>query len=154
AKDATHSIPIVLMAVPDAVEHGLVNSLARPGGNVSGTSIPLHNLTIKQLQVLKEINPRLKSIVVVQGTLNRGERETVERLRGAGASLGLDAVVNVTDLAKFEHALAAAPAGAGAVLIVGNIPHVVLRRVRVLALERKLALVMAWRAWQGGGSHT
>src|SRR5262249_5493357 len=82
AKNATHSIPIVLMAVPDVVEHGLVNSLARPGGNVSGTSIPSYDLMIKQLQVLKEINPRLKSIVVVEGDLNRGEHQTVERLRG------------------------------------------------------------------------
>jgi ABC-type uncharacterized transport system substrate-binding protein len=154
AKDATRSIPIVLMAVPDVVEHGLVNSLARPGGNVTGTSIPTYDLTIKQLQVLKEINPRLKSIVVVHGDLNRAERQTVEQLRGAAVSLRLDAGVNVTDLAKFEQALAAAPAGAGAVLVVGNIPIVVLRRVRVLALERKLALIMAWRAWQGGGSDT
>jgi putative ABC transport system substrate-binding protein len=66
----------------------------------------------------------------------------------------LDGGVNVTDLVDFERALTAAPAGAGAVLIVGNIPHVVLRRVRVLALERKLALIMAWRAWQGGASDT
>jgi putative ABC transport system substrate-binding protein len=83
AKDATHSIPIVLMSVPDVVEHGLVNSLSRPGGNITGTSIPLHDLTVKQLEVPKEINPRLKSIVVVQGDPNSGERQTVERLRGA-----------------------------------------------------------------------
>ena len=150
AKDATHSIPIVLMAVPDVVEHGLVNSLARPGGNVTGTSIPSLDLTIKQLQVLKEINPRLQSIVVVQGDLHRGERQTVERLRGAATSLRLDAGVNVTDLANFEQALTAAPAGAGAVLVVGNIPYVVRRRVQALALERKLALIMAWRPRQGG----
>jgi ABC-type uncharacterized transport system substrate-binding protein len=40
AKDVTQTIPIVLMAVPDVVEHGLVDSLARPGGNITGTSIP------------------------------------------------------------------------------------------------------------------
>ena len=154
AKDATHTIPIVLMAVPDVVEHGLVNSLARPGGNITGTSIPSYDLTIKQLQVLKEINPRFKGIVVVQGDLTRGERQTVERVRGAAASLRLDAGVNVTDLANVEQGLAAAPAGASAVLIVGNIPITVHRRVRVLALERKLALVMAWRAYHGGGGST
>ena len=70
AKDATHTIPIVLMAVPDVVEHGLVDSLARPGGNITGISIPVYDLTIKQLQVLKEINPRLQRIVVVQGDLS------------------------------------------------------------------------------------
>jgi putative ABC transport system substrate-binding protein len=66
----------------------------------------------------------------------------------------MDAGVTVTDLANFEQALAAAPAGAGAVLVVGNIPHGVDRRVRVLALERKLALITGWRAWQAGDSGT
>src|SRR5262245_33986650 len=43
AKDATRTIPIVLVAVPDVVEHGLADSLARPGGNITGTSIPLYD---------------------------------------------------------------------------------------------------------------
>ena len=81
AKDATRTIPIVLMAVPDAVEHGLVDSLGRPGGNISGTSIPLYALTLKQLEVLKEINQRLKGIIVVHGDLDRGERKMLDRLR-------------------------------------------------------------------------
>ena len=154
AKDATHTIPIVLMAVPDVVEHGLVDSLARPGGNISGTNIPVYDLTIKQLQVLKEINPRLKGIVVVQGNLDRGERQMVDRLRGAAASLRLDAGVSVTDVANVEQALAAAPAGASGVLAIGSMPYVGQRRVRQLALERKLPLVIPWRAWHGGGSST
>ena len=154
AKDATRTIPIVLMAVPDVVEHGLVDSLARPGGNISGTSIPVYDLTIKQLQVLKEINPRLQHIVVVQGDLVRGDRQMVDRLRGAAASLRLEGGVGVTDTANVEQALAAAPAGASAVLAIGSMPHVVQRRVRVLALERKLPLVVPWGAWHGSGSTT
>lgn len=49
AKNATRTIPIVLMAVPDVVEQGLVDSLRRPGGNVTGLSVPLYDLTTKQL---------------------------------------------------------------------------------------------------------
>lgn len=154
AKDATHTIPIVLMAVPDVVEHGLVDSLARPGGNISGTSIPVYDLTIKQLQVLKEINPGLQRIVVVQGDLSRGDRHMVDRLRGAAASLRLEGGVGVTDMANVEQALARAPAGASAILAVGTIPHVVQRRLRELALERRLPLLFPWRAWHGGGSNT
>src|SRR5262245_41623734 len=71
AKDATQTIPIVLMAVPDVVEHGLVDSLARPGGNITGVSVPTIDLIIKQLQVLREINTRLKTVVVVQGDLGQ-----------------------------------------------------------------------------------
>jgi putative ABC transport system substrate-binding protein len=154
AKDATRSIPIVLMAVPDVVDNGLVDSLGRPGGNISGTSIPTYDLTIKQLEVLKEINPRLKSVVVVQGDLDRGDRRMVDRLRRAAGSLKLDAGISVTDARNLEQALSATPAGATAVLIVGSMPNPVHRRVRELVLERKLPLVIPWRAWQGGATST
>src|SRR5262245_10681115 len=95
AKDATQSIPIVLMAVADVVEHGLVDNLGRPGGNITGMSVPMHDLIVKQLQVLKEINPRLKGIVVAHGDLDRGERWTIDRLRKATASLQLDGNISV-----------------------------------------------------------
>jgi putative tryptophan/tyrosine transport system substrate-binding protein len=154
AKDATHTIPIVLMAVPDAVEHGLVASLARPGGNITGTSVPLYDLTIKQLEVLKEINPRLKRIVVVHGELDRPDRQMMDRLRGAAASLQLEVGITVTDLRtdlrNVEQALAAAPAGASTVVTIGNIPTFVERRIRQLALERKLPLISPWRSWGTG----
>jgi putative ABC transport system substrate-binding protein len=152
AKGATHTIPIVLMAVADVVEHGLVDSLGHPGGNITGTSVPLHDLIVKQLQVLKEINTRLKNIVVVQGDLDLGERQAMDRLRGAAASLQLDGGISVTDVSNVERALAAAPAGASAVLAIGNMPIVVHRRVRILAFERKLPFVVPWRAWQGQSS--
>ena len=143
------------MAVPDAVERGLVDSLRRPEGNITGTSVPLFDLTIKQLQVLKEINPRLKRIIVVQGDLDPGERKTVDRLRGAAAALGLDAAgISVTDAKEIEQALAVAQKSVPAVLAIGSIPHVVNNRVRVLSQEYKLPFVTAWRAWEGGGGST
>ena len=154
AKDATRTIPIVLMAVPDAVENGLVDSLGHPGGNISGISVPLFDLTMKQLQVLTEINPRLKGIIVVHGDLDRGQRQTVDRLRGAVASLRLDAGVSVTEARNVEQALATAAAGVRAVLAVGNMPIAVERGIRVLALERKLPFIMPWRAWEGGSTST
>ena len=147
AKDATHTIPIVLMAVPDAVEHGLVASLARPGGNITGTSVPISDLTIKQVEVLKEINPRLKGLVVVHGELDQAERQAIDRLRGAAASLQLG--ITVTDPGNVEQALAKAPAGASAVLTIGNIPYVIERRIPQLALERGLPFIRPWRPWGG-----
>jgi len=107
AKAATETIPIVLMAVPDVVEHGLVASLSRPGGNITGTSVPMYDLTIKQVEVLKEISPRLKGIVAVHGALDRAERETIDRLRAAATSLQLG--VTVTDLNNVDHALVTTP---------------------------------------------
>jgi putative ABC transport system substrate-binding protein len=154
AKNATRTIPIILMAVPDAVEHGLVDSLGRPGANITGTSVPMYDLILKQLQVLKEISTRLDRIIVVQGDLDRGERQIMERLRRAGASLQLHGGISVTDLSHVDQALPAAPAGSSVVLAIGNMPIVATRRIRVLALERKLPLVMPWRAWEGGGGST
>ena len=142
------------MAVLDVVEHGLVDSLARPGGNISGTSIPLYDLTVKQLQVLKEISPRLKRVIFVHGDLDRGTLQTVNRLRGAAAALGLDAGIGVTDARNIEQALGEAQAGTSGLLAIGSMPPVVQRRVRALALERKLPLVQPWRAWEGGGTST
>ena len=154
AKAATNTIPIVLMAVPDAVEHALVGSLRRPGGNISGISVPTYDLTVKQLQILKEMSPRLRGIVVVQGEVERGERQTVERLRGAAPALQLDAGISVTGAATVEQVLTAAAASSSGVLVIGNIPIVLLRRIRVLALERKLPLLVPWRPWEGGGGST
>lgn len=149
AKAATQTIPIVLMAVPDVVEHGLVASLRQPGGNITGTSIPIYDLTIKQLEVLKEIHPRLKSIVVVYGELDRAEQQAMDRLRGAAGSLRLEAGISVTDLRNVEQALARAPAGTSAVVVIGNIPTLIEVRIRLLALERKLPLIRPWRPWGG-----
>jgi putative ABC transport system substrate-binding protein len=154
AKDATGTIPIVLMAVPDAVEHALVESLGRPGGNISGTSIPLYALTLKQIEVLKEINQRLKGIIVVDGDLDRGERKMLDRLREAAASPRLDAGISVADVRNYEQVLAAAPPGTSSVVVFGNIHNNLNSRRRDLALERKLPLIMPWREWGGGGSGT
>jgi len=150
AKDATRTIPIVLLAVPDVVEQGLVDSLGRPGSNITGTSVPTLDLIIKQLQVLKEINTRLKTIVVVQGDLNRGDRQTMDHLRGAAASLGLDSGFSVTDASNVQRALAAAPAGTSAVVAIGNISQTAHHQLRESAIERKLPLVMPW-SWQLAG---
>src|SRR5262245_65794209 len=120
AKAATGTIPIVLMAVPDVVERGLVASLNRPGGNITGTTVPMYDLMIKQIEVLKEINPRLRGLVAAHGVLDGAERETLDRLRVAAGSLRLDEGVTVTDLGNVEHALVAAPAGGCAFVIIGD----------------------------------
>jgi ABC-type uncharacterized transport system substrate-binding protein len=155
AKAATETIPIVLMAIPDVVEQGLVASLSHPGGNITGTSVPVYDLTIKQVEVLKEINPRLKRIVAVRGALDRVERKTMDRLRAAAASLRLTEGITVTDVDNVDHALVTAATGATAILTIGNIPYGIEQRILQLARERKLPLVKPWRAWEGSaGSGT
>src|SRR5262245_29695178 len=60
----------------------------------------------------------------------------------------------VKALHEVEQALVDAPAGTSGVLAIGSMPIVVQRRIRALALERKLPLLIPWRGWEGGGSST
>jgi putative ABC transport system substrate-binding protein len=69
AKQATHTIPIVMVMALDPVKTGLVDSLARPGGNITGLSLLTRDLSGKRLELLKEVVPGLR--VGVLGDTNR-----------------------------------------------------------------------------------
>ena len=70
AKRATSTIPIVMVASADPVTVGLVASLARPGGNITGSAVLTPELSTKQLELLKEISPRLSRVPVVLNSTN------------------------------------------------------------------------------------
>ena len=86
AKRATQTIPIVMVNVTDPVEVGLVASLARPGGNVTGLSQQLTpEIRAKQLQLLKEALPKVSRVAVLWSaatTVGRGEYEAAGRALG------------------------------------------------------------------------
>jgi putative tryptophan/tyrosine transport system substrate-binding protein len=65
AKNAANSIPIVMAAAGDPVANGIVASLARPGGNITGLSQMAADLTGKRLELLKEIAPNISSMAVL-----------------------------------------------------------------------------------------
>src|SRR5207244_8271346 len=66
AREATTTIPIVVPAANDPVESGLVASLARPGGNITGTAVSTPELTGKRLQLLKEALPKVSRVAVLR----------------------------------------------------------------------------------------
>jgi len=69
ARKATTTIPIVMVGSVGAVESGLVDSLARPGGNVTGLTVP-RELGLKQLELLRELIPSVSRVVILtRGTL-------------------------------------------------------------------------------------
>ena len=89
AKEATNTIPIVMAQVNDPIGAGFVASLARPGGNITGLSIMAPELSGKQLELLKEIVPKL-SRVAVFGTLTQpGNAQSVKETELAAKTLGL-----------------------------------------------------------------
>jgi len=79
AEHATRTIPIVMIGNP--VGSGLVTNLARPGGNLTGLSILAPEIAGKQLELLKELIPRLSSVVVLWNPTNPGHSRALEEAR-------------------------------------------------------------------------
>jgi putative tryptophan/tyrosine transport system substrate-binding protein len=95
AKDATSTIPIVFISGGDPVAQGLVASLSRPGGNVTGVSILVADLGPKRLELLSELVPQAKAIALLRNPTSSGSeratRDVQEAARakgGAAPSLG------------------------------------------------------------------
>lgn len=91
AKNATKTIPIVMTGRgPDPVEAGLVQSLARPGGNVTGITLLSRDLGPKRLELLKEIVPKMARVAVIfDPSTTSSAREVKEILPGPARALGL-----------------------------------------------------------------
>ena len=116
AKQATSTIPIVFAAFADPVGSGVVESLARPGGNITGIASMASDLVGKRLEILKEALPKLLHVAVL-----RDPRQPLTDLKlaeAAAKALGLRLlVIEVRDIRDLDAALAAAKAGqAGAVM--------------------------------------
>ena len=89
AKNATQSIPIVMAASADALGEGLVDSLARPGGNVTGmTFAPGPEIAGKQLQLLKEVAPAASRVAVLANPTNRSHVAFAKELKAGARSIG------------------------------------------------------------------
>src|SRR5207244_9146045 len=90
AKRATSTIPIVMTAAGDPLGSGLVASLARPGGNVTGMSLMAPDLGGKRLELLKELLPRLARVAVLWNAANPYPPIVFKETQGAGRTLGIE----------------------------------------------------------------
>jgi putative tryptophan/tyrosine transport system substrate-binding protein len=91
AKAATRTIPIVMVAVADPVGTGLVASLSRPGGNVTGTSTVSAEVVGKQLELLKEVTPNVDRVAVLWNPANSVfQALQVREAQAAGRRTGLE----------------------------------------------------------------
>jgi putative ABC transport system substrate-binding protein len=154
AKAATTTIPIVMTSSQDAVGDGLVASLARPGGNVTGRSVFAPELTSKRMELLKEIVPGLSRVAVLWNVQNAGGLSQLREAETAGRALGvaiepLD--VRIPD--GLDEAMArAAQAGAGAVLIISDSSTISNRaQIGAAARRRRLPTIFANKAYLEGG---
>src|SRR5437867_11113817 len=120
AKQATRTIPIVMMST-DPVGAGLVASLARPGGNVTGLSSFFTEMSAKRLELLKEVAPRISRVAVLWNPTHPGQTIAWDQARSAGRALGVTVfsseVRRAEDLSAAFAALAHERAGALLVLL-------------------------------------
>jgi putative tryptophan/tyrosine transport system substrate-binding protein len=142
AKHATSSIPIVFPTVGDPVTDGLVNSLARPGGNVTGLSNLTPELVGKCLELLKQAIPTVSQVAVLwqpNGFVERTRRDVRKRAELAGRALGVQLqFVEARSPEDFERASSdMARARVGAVIVVLTAMFVQQRK-RLVDLAEKL----------------
>jgi putative ABC transport system substrate-binding protein len=89
AKNATQTIPIIIPAALDPVGAGLVASLARPGGNLTGLSVLAPELIGKRLELLKEVIPRMTRVAVLWNAANPANASVWKETQAAAGALGL-----------------------------------------------------------------
>jgi putative ABC transport system substrate-binding protein len=89
AKEATTKVPIVMATDTDPVGNGFVASLARPGSNITGLSALAPELSGKQLELLKEIIPKLSRVAVFGTSNNPGNAQMLKEVKLAAGALGV-----------------------------------------------------------------
>ena len=106
AKLATRTIPIVMGSVGEAVNTGIVASLARPGGNITGFSALNIELESKRLEVLKELIPHLARVAMIANAANPLLEVSLKGLRPAAETLGLSLeLFEIRDVSEIASAL-------------------------------------------------
>jgi putative tryptophan/tyrosine transport system substrate-binding protein len=123
AKAATTTIPIVMIGVGDPVRVGLVASLARPGGNITGNTVLSPDLGAKRLQLLREAIPTVARVAYLTNPDNAGTLEVLAEMKLAGPAAGMAVIgVEFGSASDFHAALAVMPREHTEVLLVSNDP--------------------------------
>ena len=146
AAHATRTIPIVMVAVADpVVASGLVKSLARPGGNVTGLSILAPELAAKRLALLKEVVPNVSQVAVIWNPASPGATALMKETQLAAESLGLTLqLIRARDPAQYDAAFGAISPRSGALLVLPDSSFLAHRaRLADLALKRRVP-AMYW----------
>jgi putative ABC transport system substrate-binding protein len=141
AKAATSSIPIVIVAVGEPVKMGLVASLARPGGNVTGLSLLTTELSGKRLELLGQVVRNMPRVAILMNPDNPVTAVFVEETRVAAQKLGVQLqALEVRNPREIEHVFDAAPGERAAGLIVFDDPVLFSHRKQIVALAAKRRL--------------
>ena len=145
AKKATSTIPIVMAQDSDPVGKGVVASLARPGGNITGLSTLAPEISAKQLDLLKEIIPGLSRVAVLGTSTRPGNAQTLIEVERAAQAIGVKVLyLDVLDPKNIETAFGAArKERADAVLVLAG-RKLVTRRTQIVELAANSRLTAVY----------
>jgi ABC-type uncharacterized transport system substrate-binding protein len=141
AKKATKTIPIVIMRVADPVKSGLIETLARPGGNVTGLSFMPDALGPKGVELLHEMLPKITRMGVVFQGNNSGAVIIADEVQQKGKQMGIEFVrLPVNNEGDFAAAFETASRAKSEALFVMDDGAITKRRTQILELATKYAL--------------
>jgi putative tryptophan/tyrosine transport system substrate-binding protein len=154
AKQATSTIPIVMAQDPDPVGNGFVASLARPGGNITGLSSLAPEISGKQLELLKEIVPRLSRVAVFGTSTNSGNAQTLREVELAAKAFRVKLqYLDVLSPKDIETAFRAASKGRAQAVLINRNPVTAIHYARIaeLAIKNRLPTMYAVREFVEAG---
>jgi len=137
-KKATHTLPVVFAAVTDPIALGIVQSMARPGGNVTGFSPSELGISGKWLQLLKELSPVIKRVAVFEEPDNPGALQQVKTIVRAASAVGVDlSYIGVRDPSAIDRDVGAfAAAGNGGLIVLRTSEDIAARSDIIAAAAR------------------
>ena len=151
---ATRTVPIVFAQTTDPVGGGLVESLARPGGNVTGFAAPEFQTSGKYVEVLKEAAPQLTHIAVTRDPGNAAGTAQFAAIQTVASSLGMDTrPVDVREISEIERVVATAARQPNTGLIVtASAPAQIHRDLLIaLAAQHRLPAIYPYRFFAADG---
>ena len=154
-RKATASIPIVFGFSGDPVEAGFVQSLSRPGGNLTGISYMALELVGKRIELLKEMMPGLHRIAVVAWPQHPGDHAERRASQTAATALGIEIeYFEARGQAQLDEALAAVARSRCEAAILFPVSTVIGRRARIAewAVKHRLPAVSGWAQFAEGGN--
>ena len=154
AKNATTTVPIVISSSGDPVASGLVASLSRPGGNITGVAFFNPELSAKRLELLKEVFPQIRAVAVLLNPNNPISRQNFEAIDLAAKALNIELKQHgVRGPSEFESAfMAMANSPVGAVAVLDDAMLIVnAGTIGQLALKHRLPSVGFKEIAEGGG---
>ena len=141
AKAATTTIPIVFNIAEDPVKVGLVASMARPGGNLTGINFFSAELTAKRLELLRELVPAASRVAVLVNSAGPTAETTLQEVAAAGRAIGMQIhVLNASTSSEIDAAFATFVRERPDALFVAIDPFIASRRVQMAQLAARHAI--------------